>query len=140
MNRSAALAASVLAGVILFTSAPAAFADSRPTPTPRQQGAMPARPLPAGAVRPVADVRVAPRDAQAAARRVVNDAFKAAIEAATAKFDVAMAAATTAAAKAAAHAARRLDVAAAIATRQSALAAIPKPAPKAPKPKPRFSP
>ena len=129
MKRTAGLAAGALTGVILLASAPAAFADSHPTP-PGQQAAGAARPVTAGAVHQVANVRVAPRDAQEAARRVVNDAFKAAVDAATARFDQAMASAKTAAAKAAAHANRRADVASAIAARQAALDAIPKPAPK----------
>ena len=133
MKRTAGLVAGALTGVILLGSAPVAFADSRPAPSPRQQAQGAAQPAPAGAVRPVADVRVTPRDAQQAARRVVNDAFKAAVDAAKAKFDASMATATTAAAKAAAHSNRRLDVASAIAARQAALAAIPTPAPKPPK-------
>ncbi|MSW66513.1 MAG: hypothetical protein F2820_04495, partial [Actinobacteria bacterium] len=132
MKRTAGLVAGALTGVILLSSAPVAFADSHPAPSPRQQAAGAARPVTAGAVHLVADVRVAPRDAQQAARRVVNDSFKAAIDAATARFDRAMASAKTAAAKAAAHANRRADVASAIAARQAALDAIPTPAPKPP--------
>ena len=143
MKRTAGLVAGALTGVILLTSAPAAFADSR-HPSPHQHAAGAVRPVPAGAVRPVADVRVAPRDSQEAARRAVNDAFKAAVDAASAKFDQIMASAKTAAAKAAARANLRADVASAITARQAALDAIPKgaPIPAQPvgSPKPRQTP
>ena len=131
--------ATLTLGAALFT-APAAFADTTPTPAP--SASAPTTPAPAHtpsakasanavykaakeAFRTQMQVYVAAVKADHAARVTINQTFKSAVDAAITAYKAAIAGTPTSAAKSAALTARQAAVAAATSARSAAIAALP---------------